>query len=98
MTHPLMNNGRQDATRIINHHQMINGRHDPAAAAADAAAAAAVAVASFAKHETLFLYIIKILFRYYRWSKTIVGQVDLTAKLCLSFCLKLQSVNPLISM
>ena len=29
----------------------------------------------------------------YRWSKTIVGQVDLTAKLCLSFCLELQSVK-----
>ena len=29
----------------------------------------------------------------YRWSKTIVGQVDLTAKLCLSFCLELQSAK-----
>ena len=28
-----------------------------------------------------------------RWSKTIVGQVDLTAKLCLSFCLELQSAK-----
>ena len=28
-----------------------------------------------------------------RWSKTIVGQVDLTAKLCLSFCLELQSTK-----
>ena len=26
----------------------------------------------------------------FRWSKTIVGQVDLTAKLCLYFCLELQ--------
>ena len=25
-----------------------------------------------------------------RWAKTMVGQVDLTAKLCLSFCLELQ--------
>ena len=29
----------------------------------------------------------------FRWSKTIVGQVDLTAKLCLSFCLELQSTK-----
>ena len=28
-----------------------------------------------------------------RWSKTIVGQVDLTAKLCLSFCLELHSAK-----
>ena len=28
-----------------------------------------------------------------RWSKIIVGQVDLTAKLCLSFCLELQSAK-----
>ena len=28
-----------------------------------------------------------------RWSKAIVGQVDLTAKLCLSFCLELQSAK-----
>ena len=28
-----------------------------------------------------------------RWSKTIVGQVDLTAKLCLSFCLEIQSAK-----
>ena len=27
----------------------------------------------------------------YRWSKTTVGQVDLTAKLCLSFCLELRT-------
>ena len=31
--------------------------------------------------------------RVYRWSKAIVGQVDLTAKLCLSFCLELQSAK-----
>ena len=31
--------------------------------------------------------------RLYRWSKTIVGQVDLTAKLCLSFCLELQTAK-----
>ena len=30
---------------------------------------------------------------YYRWSKTIVGYVDLTARLCLSFCLELQSAK-----
>ena len=30
---------------------------------------------------------------YNRWSKTIVGQVDLTAKLCLSFCLELKSAK-----
>ena len=30
---------------------------------------------------------------YYRWSKTMVGQVDLTAKSCLPFCLKLQSTK-----
>ena len=29
----------------------------------------------------------------YWWSKTIVGQVDLTAKLCWSFCLELQSAK-----
>ena len=29
----------------------------------------------------------------YRWSKTIVGQVDLKAKLYLSFCLELQSAK-----
>ena len=29
----------------------------------------------------------------YRWSKTIVGQVDLKAKLLLSFCLELQSAK-----
>ena len=28
-----------------------------------------------------------------RWSKTIVGQVDLTAKLCLSFWLELKSAK-----
>ena len=28
-----------------------------------------------------------------RWSKTIVGQIELTAKLCLSFCLELQSAK-----
>ena len=31
--------------------------------------------------------------RLYRWSKTIVGQVDLTEKLCLSCCLELQSAK-----
>ena len=30
---------------------------------------------------------------HYRWSKTIVGQVDLKAKLYLSFCLELQSAK-----
>ena len=29
----------------------------------------------------------------YRWSRIIVGQVDLTAKLCLSICLELQSAK-----
>ena len=29
----------------------------------------------------------------YRWSKTIVGQVDLAVKLCWSFCLELQSAK-----
>ena len=28
-----------------------------------------------------------------KWSKTIVGQVDLTPKFCLSFCLELQSAK-----
>ena len=45
MTHSLMINGRQNTTRMMTYHRMINGRQDDAAAAADAAA-----VASFTKH------------------------------------------------
>ena len=60
MTHPLMINVRQDTTRMMTHHQMINGRHDAAAAAATAADDA-VAVASFAKHDMLlFIYYLYI--------------------------------------
>ena len=53
MTHPLMINGRQDATRMMTHQRMSNGSQD----AADTAAAAA-AVASFTKHEMLLFIII----------------------------------------
>ena len=35
----------------------------------------------------------RVFLKLLRWSKTIVGQVDLTAKLCLSFCLELQSAK-----
>ena len=59
MTHLLMINGRQDTTRMMNHHQMTNGRHD---AAAVAATTAADAVASFAKHEMLlFIHYLDII-------------------------------------
>ena len=34
-----------------------------------------------------------VLYSIHRWSKTIVGQVDLKAKLYLSFCLELQSAK-----
>ena len=55
MTHPRTINGCQDATKMMTHHQMINGRQDVAAAAA--------AAASFTKHEMiLFIFYLDIIF------------------------------------